>query len=244
MAAGSAGARGRAVALPRADVRLLAGLALVAVSVAGGLGLWSAARTTAPVVVAARDIGPGAVIEEDDVTLAEARLEGTLAAIALPGAELGSAVGRTATGPIHAGELVVRPDLGSGPTIGPGELAVTLPVEDDAVYGRLRRGAEVAVMATSEPGRPGSRTVALLERAVVYAVALESTRVSLGGSGDASADGRPANVTLVIPRERAEAVAHALVNSELTLLLLAGEVEPGSASGPAGPAGDDEGARP
>ena len=237
MAAGSAEARGRAVTLPRLDVRLLAGLALVAVSVAGGLSLWSAARTTTQVVVAARDIGPGAVISEDDVTLAEARLQGRLAGLALPGAELGSAVGRTATGAIWAGELVVRPDLGSGPVVGPGELAVTIPVGDDSVFSRLRRGALVAVMATSEPGRPGSRTVALLERAVVYAVALESTRVSLGGSGDASQDGRPANVTLVIPRERAEAVAHALVNGELTLLLLAEEAEPG-------PASDGEGGRP
>ena len=240
MAAESAEQRGRAVALPRVDMRLLAGLALVAVSVVGGLSLWSAARTTTAVVVATRDIGSGAVIEPDDLALAQARLEGPLAALALPEAELGSAVGRTATGAIHAGELVVRPDLGSGPVIGPGELAATIPVEDDGVYGRLRRGAVVTVMATSEPGRPGSRTVALLERAVVYAVALESTRVSLGGSGDASEDGRPANVTLVIPRERAEAVAHALVNAELTLLLLQPEPGSGPAAGPAG----HEGGRP
>ena len=118
--------------------------------------------------------------------------------------------------------------------IGPGELAVTIPVEDDAVFGRLRRGAVVTVMATSDAGQPESRTVALLERAVVYAVALESTRVSLGGSGDASEDGRPANVTLVIPRERAEAVAHALVNAELTLLLLQPEPGSGPAARPAG----------
>ena len=190
-------------------------------------------KTTTEVVVAARDIGPGAVISEGDVTLAEARLEGPLARLALPGAELASALGRTATGAIWAGELLVRPDLGSGPSIGPEELAVTIPVPDDGVFRRLRRGDVVAVMATSEPGRPESRTVALLERAVVYSVALESTRASLGGSGDASEDGRPANVTLVIPRERAEAVSHALVNGELTLLLRAPELPsaPASAGG-------------
>ena len=128
MAAESAEQRGRAVALPRVDMRLLAGLALVAVSVVGGLTLWSAARTTTAVVVAARDIGSGAVIEPEDLALAEARLEDPLAALVLPEAELAAAVGRTATGAIHAGELVVRPDLGSGPVIGPGELAVTIPV--------------------------------------------------------------------------------------------------------------------
>ena len=77
MAAESAEGRGRAVALPRVDVRLLAGLALVAVSVAGSLSLWSAARTTAPVVVAARDIGSGAVIERSDVWSNAPQREGT-----------------------------------------------------------------------------------------------------------------------------------------------------------------------
>ena len=236
MAAENTERRLPAVTLPRLDVRLLAGLALVAVSVVGGLGLWRQAQITTPVVVAAREIAPGHVIERGDLAVAPARLPGPLAALALPETELGAAVGRTATGAIHAGELVVRPDLGSGPVIGPDELAVTIPVEDDAVYARLRRGDAVAVMATSDRGRPESRTVALLERATVYAVALESTRVSLGGSGDASADGRPANVTLLIPRARAEAVAHALVNAALTLLLLAPE--------PAAESVGDEGGRP
>ena len=244
MAAGSAEGRGRAAALPRVDARLLAGLALVAVSVAGGLSLWSAARTTTAVVVAARDIGRGAVIADGDLALAEARLEGRLAALALPAEELASALGRTATGPLHEGELVVRPDLGDGPVIGPSELAVTIPVPDDGVYRRLRRGDVVAVMATSEAGREGSRTVALLERALVYEVALESTRVSLGGSGDASEDGRPANVTLVIARERAEAVAHALVNSELTLLLRPPEPAGGSGAGAATGAASGPGPAP
>lgn len=224
MAAESPERRVGAVALPRLDVRLLAGLALVALSVVGGLTLWRQAQITTPVVVAVRAIPPGHVIEPGDLSLASARLGGPLEALAVPDSELDTIVGRTAVGAIHAGEMVVRPDLGSGPVIGPGEMAVTIPVTGDAVFARLRRGDAVSVLATSDAGQPESRTVALLERATVYAVALEASRVTLGGGGGGGGDeeeGVPTNVTLLIPRVQGVRVAHALVNAELTLLLLA-----------------------
>jgi len=222
MAAGTSGRRLRSIALPRVDMRLLAGLVLVAVAVVGGLSLWRQAQITAPVVVAAREIAPGHVIERGDLALTQARLEGLLASLAIGQAEISSVVGHTASGAIHAGALVVRPDLGTGPVIGPDQVAVTVPVKADAVYPRLRRGDEVALMVTSDKGKPQSLTAVLIERAPVFDVALESSRVSLGG-GDAAADGRLTNVTLLIPRSEAERVAHAVVNAELTLLLLAPE---------------------
>ncbi len=243
MAAESTDRRLGAVALPRVDVRLALGLALVLVSVVGGLTLWRQAQITTPVVVAARAIDPGDVIQPDDLAVSPARLTGSLASLAVPGAELPAVAGRTATGPIHAGELVVRPDLGDGPAIGPGELAVTIPVDDDSVYGRLRRGDAVAVMATTGAGQPESRTVALLERATVYAVALEASRVSLGGGGSREEEGLPTGVTLVIPREAAARVAHALVNAELTLLLLAPDPITAGEAGGAGPPDAGEGER-
>jgi len=234
MAAETSGRRLGAVALPRADVRLLAGLALVAIALVGGLSLWRQAQVTLPVVIAAREIAPGQVIERGDLELTQARLEGPLAALAFGEGELGTLVGSTAVTAIHAGELVIGSDLGSGPLIGPDQVAVTVPVRADAVYARLRRGDEVAVMATSEEGRPQSLTLALLERATVFEVAFETSRVSLGGSGDSDQNGRLTNVTLLIPRSEAERVAHAVVNAQLTLLLLAPEPtdEPTGASQP------------
>lgn len=218
MATRTSGGRLGAVALPRMDLRLLAGLLLVAVAVAGGLAFWNAARVTEPVVVAARDIPAGHVIERSDLALAEARLEGPLASLAFGEADLSTIVGGTAAGAIHDGELVVRPDLGTGPLIGADDVAVTVPVAADTVYPELRPGDVVAVLATSERGKPQSRTVTLLERATVFSVVIEASRVSLGNDGDEA--GRPANVTLVVPRSEAERVAHALVNETLTLVLL------------------------
>ena len=223
MAAQTSGRRLGAVALPRTDVRLLVGLALVAVALVGGLSLWRQAQVTLPVVIAAREIAPGQLIERADLDLTQARLEGPLAALAFGEAELSTLVGSTAAGAIHAGELVVRPDLGTGPLIGPDQVAVTMPVQADAVYAQLRRGDDVAVMATSDEGKPQSLTQALLERATVFEVAFESSRVSLGGGGDSEQNGRLTNVTLLIPRSDAERVAHAVVNAQLTLLLLAPE---------------------
>lgn len=218
MALGMSGTRRRSWALPRLDARLVIGLVLVAVALAGGLTFANELRITKPVVVAARTIPAGQEITAADLAISEARLEGDLGGLAIGEAELASIVGQTAAQTIHAGGLIVRPDLGSPLVISPQEVAVTVPVTVDAIFGELRRGDQVVVMATSEPGRPQSQTTMLLERATVYDVAFDAGRVALG-SDDSAEDGRITNVTLIVPRDEAEAVTHALVNGELTLLL-------------------------
>src|SRR5688572_26627134 len=103
------------------DGRMLLGVALVAISVAGGVIFWGTARETAPVLVAVSDLPPGHVLQPADLAVAEVKLDGRLAALALPETELNDIVGRTLAGRVHAGEMVVRPDLASGPRIGPSE---------------------------------------------------------------------------------------------------------------------------
>jgi len=198
---------------------LLVGLLLVAVALAGGVALVAQLRETAPVIVAARTLPAGHVITREDVTLSEARLEGPLAGLAVGAADIGTVVGRTAGQTIHAGALVVRPDLGTGPVLAPGEVAITVAVGADAVFAELRRGDQVAVLETSDPARPGSVTRLLLDRATVYHVALDVTRVGLGG-GSAESGGRITNVTLVVPRADAERVTHGLVTGRLTFVLV------------------------
>ena len=67
------GTRRRTVAaLPfRVERRMLAGILLVGLSVAGGLSLWRGATATTTVLVAAADIQPGQVIHRLQVLLAE-----------------------------------------------------------------------------------------------------------------------------------------------------------------------------
>jgi hypothetical protein len=64
--------------------------------------------------------------------------------------------------------------------------------------------------------------VTLLERAIVYDVSLEPGRIAIGRGGDGGEEERGlTNVTLVVPKSEAERVAHAVVNWDLTLALLA-----------------------
>ena len=219
MAAGSR-TRSRSWGLPRIDPRLWLGSLMVVVALAGGVTVINGFRVTEPVVVAARTLPPGHLIVRGDLTTSEARLEGTLGALAVGEAEIATLVGRTTSQTIHQGALVVGPDLGSGPALEPGQVAVTVAVGADTVFAQLRRGDEVAVVETTEPGRPGSATALLLERATVYHVAADAGRLGIGGGAASEEGGRIANVTLIVPRGDAERVVHALVNGRLTLVLV------------------------
>ena len=220
MAAGSTRLHARSWGLPRVDPRLWLGTLVVVVALVGGVSVINGFRVTEAVVVAARTLPPGHVITRADLTTSEARLEGALGALAIGEAEIATLVGRTTNQTIHAGGLVVEPDLGSGPALGPGEVAVTVAVGADTVFADLRRGDEVAVVETTEPGRPGSATALLLERATVYHVAADTGRLGIGGGAAPEEGGRIANVTLIVPQGDAERVVHALVNGRLTLVLV------------------------
>ena len=233
MATTTARRRWMGLAAPaRVDGRMLLGVALVAASVVGGLLFWGSTSETVPVLVAARDIPAGHVIQADNLSVARVRLEGSLSSLAIQDGELDQVAGRTTGTVVHAGEMVVWPDLASGPVIGANDVAVTVPVEADAVYPGLRPGDVVAVLATSDRGKPESRTVTLLERAVIYDVSLEPGRIAIGRGSDGGEEDRGlTNVTLVVPRSEAERLAHAVVNWDLTLALLAPDNGSGTSAG-------------
>ncbi len=211
---------------------MLLGVILVVISVAGGLLFWGSAQETTPVLVAARDIARGHIIQREDVTVTRVRLEGRTSSLAISEARMDSVTGHAASRVIYAGEIVVSQDVTSGPVIGPNDVAVTLPVKADAAYSGLRPGDAVAVLATRNKGKPESQTTTLLDRAVIYDVSLEPGRVTIGRTGDGQQQERGlTNVTLVVPRSEAERVGHAVVNWDLTVALLSpSQAGPGAAA--------------
>lgn len=216
--------RARTGLLGRIDARMLLGVALAVLSVAGSLMLWNAGQDTVPVLVAARDLPAGHVLAGDDLIAVDVRLPSDQLARALPGADRDDVVGRSVVGPLAAGELLSTSRLATGLKLGPDDAAVTIPVRTDSAYARLRPGDTVAVLATRDRGKPTSQTTTLLAQATVYAVAAESTSTttsSARGEGD-EAPRRVTNVTLLVAKTDTEALAHAAVNHDLTLALLAG----------------------
>lgn len=203
------------------DGRLLFGVVLVAVSTIGGLVFWNATRETVPVVVASTDLFPGHILQASDLNIAEVKVDGELAALSIPGEDLNAVIGQSLSVTVHAGEMLVRPDLASGSLIGPDEVGITVPVDAEAVYAGMRPGDAVTVLATRDVNSANSQTITLLERVDVYEISREPGRLAVSRGSDAGTEERGvANVTLIVPRAEAERLAHAVVTWRITLAIL------------------------
>ena len=211
---------------------MLLGVALVALSIIGGLLFWGAARATVPVLIADSALSPGHVIQASDLSIAQVKLDERLSSLAIPEADRSAVIGRVVSNDVHAGAMLLWPDLATGSVLGQNEVAMTVPVQAEAVYSRIRPGDAVAVLATRDKDKPQSQTVTLLARAVVYDVTFEPGRLTVGRSADDEETRGLTNVTLIVPRAEAERLAHAVVNWELTLALLPPEPGASPSSGP------------
>ena len=185
-------------------------LAAVAAAFAVVVGLQAAAPppvATRTVLTAARDLPAGAVVAPDDLTRT-AFLPGTVPAGALT--EAGELVGRTTTGPVHAGEALTDVRLVSGSLLEgyPGRVAVPVRVADPGAVALLRVGDRVEVIAADPQGR--SEAVVVASEAPVVAVprATEGGALASGGL-----------VVLAVTDETARALAAAAVSGYLSLAI-------------------------
>jgi hypothetical protein len=103
------------------------------------------------VVVAARDIDPGQVIQASDLRIVDAAIDGQASTV--PASERASLVGKTAASRIPAGALVSRAHFADGSVLADGRVVVGallgpggLPVPN------LRAGDEVLLLAAREVG--------------------------------------------------------------------------------------------
>lgn len=212
----------RALRRPRRiDARAVVGVILLVVAIVGAVIAWSLAFDTQAVLVATRDLPARAILGPSDVAQANVRLDERLLQTALPASDLGRVVGQPLAEPVHAHQILVRPQLSPRPPLPAQHMALTVPVSPaTALGGQVHVGDEVQVLVTVAKGRPDSRTTPLLPRVVVLDVGYEARGGALTGGGG---DGAPRViqwVTLALTPDQAQQLAQAKWNGEIDLALL------------------------
>ncbi|MEE6179898.1 SAF domain-containing protein [Mycobacterium sp. 050134] len=170
------------------------------------------------VVVAARDLHPGAVLTADDV-----RLEKRLAPTVPDGsqANVGAVVGSLLAGPTRRGEVLTDVRLlGSrlaeaaiGQQAGPGARIVPLHLADGAVLDLLRSGDVVDVLAAPATDAPGGAPAASKVVATDAVVVLVSARQKAQAGDDDRV------VLVALPARVANTVAGSALGQKVTLTL-------------------------
>lgn len=161
------------------DLRLVVGLLLVLLSVAGGVRLVASLDDTTPVYAAARDLLPGQPVREGDLVPVHVRLGDTVGRYVDGGAPIGS--GTHLVRAVSAGELVPSAALGTERQA----LDKTVSVPVDTVAARsLVQGAVVDVwVSRRDPDALGEAYLGpelLLAGAVLDRVPAESSGLGAG----------------------------------------------------------------
>lgn len=200
-----------AARLRRLDLRVVIGLALLLAGMVGTVGVVQRAGQRTPVLVMARDVPAGQVIGAQDVRVAELGLAPGLAVLGVQ--DRGRVVGRVASVPLSAGQVLGPTTVAEGPPLATGQVLMSVAVAPEhAAAGTLRAGDQVAVVASSAPDQPtATRAEVLLSPVPVLSV--------LAPDPDAGGDGKLL-VSLAVPQEQAPVVAQA-AHGTVDLVLLA-----------------------
>ncbi len=199
----------RAVALRRLAAALLVAVAAV-LAVAGAA---SPSVVGTPVVVARRDLAPGATVGPDDVGVVARPPDGVPAGAL---GAVGDAVGRQPVGPVRPGEVLtdvrlVGPEAARAAVGIPDAAGVPLRLADPAVAALVRAGALVDVVGGAGAGGSGVGGGG----GVVLARGARVLTVLPGEERTASAP----LVLVALPGPDAARVAAATVGQEVTLTL-------------------------
>ncbi len=165
------------------DLRLVAGVLLVLVSVVIGARVLASADRTSPVWVLARDMAVGSTLSADDLTRQAVRLEDTDQRYVTAPADAKPPVGYVLLRGLGSGELLPRAALRL-PETGEGLRDVTVPVEVGHLPPDLRAGQLVDVyLTTGKDTDAEARATTLLLRSI--AVRDRSSGASRTQGGDA-----------------------------------------------------------
>lgn len=154
------------------------------------------------IVVAARAIRVGEVLEADDLRTVDGEVPGDAAAFD----DVEALVGRVLLGPVGEGEILQAGSVTDGPgTAGVHEVAVTLPRRQIAV-GRLKEGERVDIFVTYD-----ERTVSVVRGAQVVQIGAED-------DGSLTSDREISLVVAVPSGDAVAALVHALRTGDVTVV--------------------------
>lgn len=180
------------------DLRVLAGVALMALAVLVGSWTVASADDTVPVVAARHDLRPGAVVRPGDLELRRVRFADADARTRYLRSTAEVPAGAVASRAVGAGELVPRAALGHADDAGP-RLEVPLSVGVDDVPVTVATGSVVDVWVLPDSG-PGHA------RRVLSGV----TVLRLAGAGDSLAPRATRQVVIGLPGNGGPALEEAL----------------------------------
>lgn len=174
-------------------------LAAALVVLAGVLVAWALtdAANRVSVVQVARAVPAGAVIGEDDLTVAGVAFDQGVQEL-VPAESLAALVGRTASVDLRAGSLVVSGMWREGPQLAPGEDEVGAVIDQGRFPNGLSRGDEALAAPIDAALGTGATTVRVMHVAVTE-------------DGDLA-------VTLAVPSEFAVEVAQLAATDQLLLI--------------------------
>lgn len=222
------------------NLRLIAGVLLVLLSVIVGARIVTAADNSELVWAAQADLAAGTVLADGDLRAVSVNLADTGGAYLLSSAD---PIGRVLSSPVRAGELLPRSVLADTSNL----VDIALPIAAGNVPPSLQRGQLVDVYAfdtTPSPERPdvsatpgpGDQSQDLPSAAVVTVV-VEAAVVQLiaGRSGGALSIGSSTiQVVISVEADRAAGIFAAIAGKELALAVRSSVASPSPDSAPTG----------
>lgn len=190
------------------DARLGIGVALVAVSVLGGLRIAGAGASTRQVLAFRASFASGHRIERSDVAVIDVHVSGGSAATFVDEPELRRIIGRPLMRPVQADAPVLTRDVGETP---PDVRQITVPVTPEhALGGALEPGDRVDVLATFDRSGSAARTLLVTSGAEVIGAVRDAS--VFGGQGGVSA------LTLAVPNDDAMYVVFAVRTGDVDVV--------------------------
>lgn len=205
------------------DLHYVTAALVILTSIVLGVVTLGGRESTRGVLVAARDLSAGATVGADDLVETQAHLDDAVYAVALPGSAAADLVGQQLVEPVHAGQILVRAQIGGDLPLKPDEVAMSISVKNEsAAGGKIRVGDVVRVIATVDKGQPNGRTSVVVERAIVYGVGRDERVGAISSSGDTARDtgGPLTSLTLVVTADQALRIAAVKHGGELDVVLL------------------------